>query len=253
MNTLALVALMLRARRRRVVWLAAFGALFILAAAAARLLAGDEHGHVEMGRVFEMGGYPLISAIVLLGWLVARFPLVAVLVLMAGVASDDRRHGFLRLWTVRPGSPLRIYAPAWVALALLAVAVSALLLPLVDVILLGDWAGPNTLVLIAAYVLLYGSLTAFFSVWTTADAWLALLVGVGAAVWHGLVRAGAVGLPTIFREVITFLLPPQGALLAVEAAFAGMAPVPWAALAYVAGYSVVLLVVAGVLLELRER
>jgi hypothetical protein len=253
MNALPLVALMLRARRRRLAWLAAFAGLFVAAAVAARLLAGDEHGHVEMGRLFDVGGYPLISAIVLLGWLVARFPLVAVLVLMAGVASDDRRHGFLRLWTVRPGSPLRIYAPAWAALALLAVLASALLLPLVDLILLGAWAGPNTLVLVLAYVLLYGSLTALFSVWTTADAWLALLVGLGAVVWHGLLRAGAVGLPTIFREVITFLLPPQGALLAVEGAFAAMAPVPWDALAYVAGYSLVVLVVAALLLERRER
>ena len=54
------------------------------------------------------------------------------------------------------------------------------------------------------------------------------------------------------REALTVLLPPQGALLQLEQAFAGDLAVPWFALAYVAVYAALALVVAGVIAARRE-
>jgi hypothetical protein len=79
--------LSLRAQRRRLIGLVAFGLLFLAAAATARVFTHSDHGHIEMDRLFELGGTTLVSALLLLGWLIGRFPLIAVLVLCAGIFS----------------------------------------------------------------------------------------------------------------------------------------------------------------------
>jgi hypothetical protein len=248
-----MIALTLRMMSRRLVLLGAFVVAFLVAAVGARLLTGSHEGHVELDRIFEVGGAPLASAFLLLGWVIGRFPLIAVLVLTAGVFSRDRSEGWARLYYTRPISPLVFYARRFGLLMLLAFAWSALLMPAFDAILLGSWAGPTTLVLIAAYVLAYGSLAALLSVWTRHDAWVALLLAILAIVWHGL-RAGGVlvGTPPGTAEVISVVLPPHGALFAIETAFAEMRAVPTDALVYVALYSMLMLVLAGISLVRRD-
>jgi hypothetical protein len=246
------LALLLRAGSRRLIGLSAFALLFLLAGAAARVFAGHE-GHVEAERLLLIGGYPLVSMLLLAGWLIARFPMIAALVLLAGVVSDDRTSGLARLLRVRPRSPLAHYALRALVFGSIAFLMSAVLVPAFDALILGRWTGGAAFVVIAAHVLVYGSLTAVLSVFTRADAWVALFLGFFAIVWHALRTADALAhTPPGIREVITFVLPPQGALAALETAFAEMLPVPWEAFAFVVAYSALLLVIGGMFLGQRE-
>lgn len=247
-----LTLLALRSLRRRLALLLAFAGVFMLAAVTVRAVAAHE-GHVEPDALFQLGGYPLVSAILLLGWTLGRFPVIAILVLAAGVFSADLHSGQVRLLAARPASLARIYGARLLTHAALAFLLSAILMPAFDVLLLGQWAGPGTLVLIAAYVIAYGGLVAFLSVLTRADAWIALALALLSIVWATLLSSGFMtGAPALARDVITFLLPPQGAFFRLEGAFAGLEPIPWAAFAYAAGYGLLFLALSGVLIARRE-
>jgi hypothetical protein len=246
------IGLVLRARTRRLLGLLAFAGLFLAAAIAARVVAGHD-GHVEAERLFLVGGYPLVSMLLLLGWLIARFPMIATLVLLAGVFSHERATGMARLDFVRPSSPIRTYAARAAVLAAVAWLLAVLLVPLFDMLILGHWVGYGALVVITTHVLVYGSLTVLLSVLTRGDAWIALFLSLLAMVWHVLRTADRLGnTPAIVRELLTFMLPPQGALMAIEGAFATFQPMPWNAVAFVAGYCAMLLVIAGLLLDRRQ-
>jgi hypothetical protein len=247
-----LILLALRARRERIALLVAFSAVFLAAAVTARVVGGHE-GHVEFDRLFQIGGYPLISGMLLIGWLLGRFGMLAAFVMMAGVFSSDRADGTARLLYARPMSPLRIYFTRFAVFALAAFAIAAVLMPLFDLIMLGHWAGPLTFVLIGCHILTFGSLTFLLSVWTRADVWMALLLTLIAMVWHALRRGDLLGgtAPGI-REAITVFLPPHGALLEIEQAFAQSLAVPWSAVLFVSLYAALLLTAAAVSLLRRE-
>src|SRR6185436_1858694 len=94
-TALRLTRLVLVERGRRIGALIGFAILCVLAALAARLTVGEQ-GHVEVGELFLVGGYPLVSALLLIGWMLGRFPVIATLVLLAGVFSADRTDGYAR-------------------------------------------------------------------------------------------------------------------------------------------------------------
>lgn len=252
MSVAGLVRLGLSEKRRRILGLVIFGAIFLVGGLAARTLAADPHGHPDPDRLFLIGGYPLVSSLLLMGWLLGRYPLIAVLVLVAGVVSHDRDEGHARLYRVRPISPIRVYGTRFLALAGVALLLSATLMPTFDLVMLGTWAGPATWVLALAYILVYGGLTALLSVWTRADAWIALGIGLVAMIWHALQGAEALPVPPGARDFIALLLPPHGALLRLEEAFAGVQPIPWDAFAFAAGYGLLALLLAGIALTRRE-
>jgi ABC-type transport system involved in multi-copper enzyme maturation permease subunit len=252
-SAIALARLTVRSRRRRILALVAFACLFLAAALTGRFLATGPEGNVQVGELFVVGGYPLVSALLLLGWVLGRFPLIATLVLLAGLVSDDRRDGYLRVYGARPVSLVRIYGARWLALAGVAFLLSIVLMPLFDLIMLGKVAGLAYVPLILAYTVAYGGLTALLSVWTRGDAWIALMVAVFALVWNALLDTGALaGTPPGITAVITFLAPPQSQLLRLEGAFASIQPIPWDAFLLVCAYGVVALVLAGVSLANRE-
>lgn len=238
-----LAGLELLARRRRILALLAFAALFVAAGATAATL-GREADHVEMDTLYQLGGYPLISGLLLVGWLIGRFPLVAALVLMSGVVAEDRESGHARLLATRPVSPALLYGVRFLVLGGLAFALSAILLPLFDLIMLGRWGGGATLVLILAHVLVWGGLTALLSTITGLDAWLALLLALLAMVWGSLDSAGMTPLAPPIADTIRFILPPITQLFALEGAFAGVEPIPWAAFWFCAGYGALTLALA---------
>jgi hypothetical protein len=236
----------------RILGLLAFGALFLAAAATARLFAGSD-GHVEFDRLMGVGGYPLVSALLLTGWLVGRFPLIAVIVLSAGVFSRDRDSGFARLVATRARAPLLLFFLRVLLALLMAGALSALVLPAFDVLMLGRLPGSQLLALVLGYVLVFGALTALLSTLTRADGWIALFAAIAAIVWHALLRAGAVVAAAPGpRGLLTALLPPQGALAQLETAFAADEAVPGFALVYCATYAALALVLAGVAAARRE-
>lgn len=247
------VFLGLRSRARRMAALAAFGIVFLIAGATARVMTGGEHGHVEFDRLFAIGGSTLVSGLLLLGWLVGRFAIIATLVLLSGVFSDDVAAGYVRLWAVRPRSLLLLYAARVVVLTTCAFVMAAILLPAFDFVLLGQWTETTVFILIAAHVLVFSAVTSLLSLATRADAWAALFFGVIALIWDALRRVDMLRYtPTFIREGVSMLLPPQGALLRIEGAFAASAPVPWDAFLYVVVYAALLYLVAGALLVRRE-
>lgn len=246
-----LAALELLTRRRRILALLAFAALFLAAAATAATL-GREGDHVEMDTLYQLGGYPLISGLLLVGWLLGRFPLAATLVLTSGLIARDRETGDARLLAVRPASPALLYGARFLVLGGLAFALSAVLMPLFDLIMLGRWAGPATLVLILAHVLVWGGLTALLSTLTGLDAWLALLIGLAAMIWTSLADAGLTPLAPPIAEAVAFALPPVRQLVALESAFAGVEPIPWEMFWFCAGYGAVMVILAGLMLRRRE-
>ena len=247
------LALSLRSRARRIAGLAGFGLLFLIAGATARALTGSEHGHVELERLFELGGTTLVSALLLLGWLIGRFPIIATLVLMSGVFSDDRAAGHARLYAVRPRSLVALYGARLVLYAAVAFLLSAILMPGFDLLILGDWTGGGVFALIVAQIMVYGSITALLSAITRADAWIALFLGVVAIVWDALRRMDFLQTaPPALREIVSMLLPPQGALMRVESAFGAAQPVPWEAVLYISLYASLVLILAGVALSRRE-
>ncbi|MCI0437487.1 MAG: hypothetical protein L0271_28220 [Gemmatimonadetes bacterium] len=253
MKGLVIIPLVLRALSRRIALLLLFAAVLLLAAGVARWLTDTGGGHAELDTLFAFGGPTLASAFLLTGWLVGRLPLIVTLVLMAGLISHDRAEGTARLFMVRPVSPLLLHGTRFFVLAALSFALCAIVLPLFDLILLGRWAGAGTLALIAANVIVYGGLVALLSVWTRADAWIALLLSFVAMTWHALRSADLLAaLSPAGREVITFLLPPHGALFALESAFGQLQPVPWDALGFAAAWGIVALAIAAVTLSTRE-
>ena len=252
MSALRLAVVHVFAMRRRLLVLAGLSAVFLLAGSAAAIFLKDEHGDVHIDALFLIGGYPAASALLLIGWLLGRLPLIAVLVLMGGMISDDRDSGLARLIAVRPVSPVAVYAIRFAVLALIVFVVCGVVMPGFDLLMLGEWAGPATLVLILAYILAYGGLIAFLSAWTRGDAWLALMLAILAIVWSAFDRAAALPLASGLSRIVGFLLPPQPALFQLESAFADLEPIPWDAFAYAAGYGVFFMVLAALSIRRRE-
>lgn len=246
-----LAVLELRTRQRRILALLAFAGLFLLVAATAAVMAHEE-GHVELETLFQIGGYPLISGVLLIGWLLGRFPLVATLVLVSGIVAADRYDGHARVLAARPAAPALIYGVRFLMLGALAFALSATLMPLFDLLMIGAWAGPALLILILAHVIVWGSLTTLVSVFTRLDAWLVLLLAIFAMVWGALRQAGMLPVVAPIGDIIAFILPPQAQLFALESAFAGIEPIPWEAFWFCVGYSVVALLMAGWAVGRRE-
>lgn len=252
MSIFVLVVPWLRALRLRFALLGALAAILIGSAALARLLSGGA-GHAELDRIFEFGGTTLASAFLLLGWLVGRFPLIATLVLFAGFFSHDRQTGLARLYLARPVSPLGVWGVRYVTLAVTAFLASAIVLPLFDLVLLGEWAGSATFVLSGAYIIAYAGLVALLSLLTRGDAWIALLLGVAAMTWDALRDADMLALlPVGGRDFVSLILPPHGALFALESAFGNIQPIPWNALMDVSVYGFTLTLVAALLIRVRE-
>lgn len=252
MSAFALAVPMLRALRRRFALLLGLAFVLVGSAAMARLLsAGTDH--VELDRIFELGGTTLASAFLLLGWLVGRFPLIATLVLFAGFFSRDRETGMARLYLARPVTPLAVWGVRFLVLALSVLVLSAIVLPAFDLVLLGTWAGPATFVLTASYIIAYAGLIALLSTWTRGDAWIALLLALAAMSWDAMRSADLLSaLPAGGRQFVSLILPPHGALFALESAFGNVQPIPWNAFVDVCVYGVTMLVVAGLLLRMRE-
>jgi hypothetical protein len=200
------LALTLRSRVRRIIGLTAFALVFIAAGATARIGTGSAHGHVELDRLFEIGGTTLVSALILIGWLVGRIPMIATLVLVSGMFSDDRAAGHARLYAVRPRSLVLLYGARLLTLCAIAFAMSAIVLPAFDLLILNQCTGAGVFPLIVSQVLVYGSLTALLSVLTRADAWVALFLGILAAVWYALRRMDFFqsAAPAV-RETVTLL------------------------------------------------
>ncbi|MEO5511318.1 MAG: hypothetical protein ABIV28_06200 [Longimicrobiales bacterium] len=252
-GTLALAWLELYTRRRRIAALLLFGLLYLIGALTVRAVGIGEHGQVEPDALQNFGGYPLVSAFLLLGWSIGRYPLVIILVLVGGLFSTDAYAGYARLYAATRVRLITLYGFRLALLMVVAFVMSSVLLPIFDFIILGKLSSPQLLVLVGCYILVFGSITALFSVFTRADAWCTLFAWITAMIWAALGRGGFVtNVPDAVVQGITVVLPPQHALNAIEDAFGNVMPTPWGAVLYVCMYAALMLLVSGYLLSRRE-
>jgi hypothetical protein len=181
----------------------------------------------------------------------------AMLVFLAGFVSTDRRRGYYRMYFSHPTRPLAYYGVRWLLSYALAVSVAALFLVFSQLVAWGELrVGAGAMVQPALLALVYGGLMAFLSVvvpW--GDSFIALSVFLVYWLWRMVLDSaamvGARPIPDWINQLFTFVLPPY---LALEGAFTAWTLGTWAwdAIAYAVGYGVFWLVLAALLLRLRE-
>ena len=206
-----------------------------------------QHGPVAADVAAELGPLGLSATL-------ANFAAVTMLILLAGFVAADRRRGYYRIFFSHPTSPLAYYALKWalaLGLALLATAVFLV------VGQLAAWGqvrgGAEGLLLALLSALVYGGLMAFLSVaLPRGDAWAGVLLFLITYAWLWLLSLGAEPFTAPLRQAISFVLPPQTALQDVYQAIVSGGSTAWGAAAFAAGYGVFWLVLAGVLLRVRE-
>lgn len=178
---------------------------------------------------------------------------LAMLVLLGGFVSNDRRQGYYRLYFSHPTRPLAFYGLRW-GLGLLVAMLAAAAFLVVGQLAAwgrfeGGWGGLY-LALLAAVS--YGGMIAFLSVMMPrGDAWMALVLFLFNYFWLQAVAMGAQPLPGVLNDAVSILLPPQ---LALSDVYDGLirGEIVWGASAFAAGYGVFWLLIAGLLLRLRE-
>jgi hypothetical protein len=183
----------------------------------------------------------------------ANLSALAMLLLFGGVISADRRQGYYRMYFSHPTRPLAYYGLRWVLALLLAVAASVVFLVLGQLAAWGrfegGWSGIY-LALLAAIA--YGGLIAFLAtVLDRGDIWVALILFFFTYFWFYAVTLGIEPLPSVAGEFVSLVLPPQIALDDVRDGLL-RGEIAWGASAFVTGYGVFWLLIASLLLKLRD-
>ena len=178
---------------------------------------------------------------------------LSMLVLLGGFVSNDRRQGYYRLFFSHPTRPIAFYGLRW-GMGLAAAMLGAAVFLVVGQYAAwgrfeGGWSGLY-LALLAAVA--YGGMIAFLSVvLPRGDAWVALVLFVFNYFWLQAVSLGVRPLPRPLNDLVGVLLPPQLALSDVyDGLFRG--EIVWGASAFALGYGVFWLLVAALLLRLRD-
>lgn len=208
------------------------------------------HTHAEEGASEEFSldlGYMGIAASL------ANLAGLSMLVLLGGFISNDRRQGYYRLYFSHPTRPIAFYGVRWLLGLLLAMAAAAAFLVIGQLAAWGRFEGGwSGLYLALLAAIAYGGMIAFLSVaLTRGDAWVALVLFLFNYFWLYAVSLGVQPLPRVLNDAISILLPPQ---LALSDIYDGLlrGEIVWGASAFAAGYGVFWLLMAGLLLRLRD-
>ena len=202
-------------------------------------------GDAEPGAAVEPTG---------LSFTLANLGGLTTIILLAGFVAVDRRRGYYRLFFSHSTNPLAFYGLRWALGVLLALAVVILFYVFGQLAAWGELRVTVHFILHAfLFVLVYSGLIAFLSVvLPRGDALVTFAVFLSTELWLLLViQLGAQPFVAPVRQAITFLLPPHTALQDVYAGLV-VGQVEWGAAAFSAGYGLFWLVVAGLLLRLRE-
>jgi hypothetical protein len=236
------IPILLRGMLPRVVLVALLGVAFFM-------LDPSFHQHAEpVAEEFRLDlGYMGLAATL------SNYAGLSMLVLLGGFVSHDRRQGYYRLYFSHPTRPIAFYGLRWamgLGVALLAAAVFLVVGQLIAWGRFeGGWSGLY-LALLAAIG--YGGLIAFLSVaLPRGDAWVALVLFLFNYFWLEAIALGTQPLPPLLNDVVSFLLPPQ---LALNDVYDGLlrSEIVWGASAYAAGYGLFWLLIAGLVLKLRD-
>lgn len=177
---------------------------------------------------------------------------LAMIVLLGGFISTDRREGYARLFFAHPTRPLALYALRWGLALAIAVGGAAIFLVFGQLLAWGEFRGGWAGILLAlTSAVVYGGLMAFLSAaLSRGDGWIAFLLFLPTLVPQ-VVELALAALPTALRQLLLFVLPPHGALQVVwQGLLEGT--VVWAAVAFALGYGAVWLAAAALVLRLRE-
>jgi hypothetical protein len=226
----------------------------LLAVAVAALLfyLGDEglHEHVE-DNVSDVAD---LLAPFGISYSITNLATLAMVVLLAGFISADRRRGYYRLAFSHPTRPLALYGLRWFMALALSMGAAALFWLLAQ---LAGWGqivvGPSFLLHALTLTVVYGGVTAFLSaILPRGDGFVAVVLFFATEFWLSLVQEWPTPpfTPAI-RAAIAFVLPPHTAASTVyQSLLTGS--MAWGALAFTLGYGLFWLVVAGVLVRVRE-
>jgi hypothetical protein len=178
---------------------------------------------------------------------------LSMLVLLGGFISSDRRQGYYRLYFSHPTRPIAFYGVRWALALLLAMAAAAAFLVIGQVAAWGSFEGGwSGLLLALLAAVAYGGMIAFLSVaLTKGDTWVALVLFLFNYFWLYATSLGVRPLPPLLNDAVALLLPPQ---LALGDVYDGLlrGEIVWGASAFAAGYGVFWLLMAGLLLRLRD-
>lgn len=178
---------------------------------------------------------------------------LSMILLLAGFISSDFREGYAAIHFSHPTSPLGFYGLRW-GLALGVTLTAALVFLLVGQLIAwgevrGGWSG-LLLALLAALV--YGGLMAFFSALLRGgEGWIVFVLFLPTPLPPILTWLENT-LPPALHTLVLFLLPPQHALQEVYRGIL-LGASAWPAVAYAAGYGLFWLILAAVVLRLRQR
>lgn len=183
----------------------------------------------------------------------ANLSTFAMLLLFGGVISGDRRQGYYRMYFAHPTRPLAYYGLRWLLSLAVAVAAAAVFLVVGQLAAWGrfegGWSGIY-LALLAAIA--YGGLAAFFAtVLLRGDVWVTLILFFFTYAWYYAADLGIRALPPAVSQLLSLLLPPQ---LALADVYDGLlrSEIVWGASAYAAGYGMFWLLIASLILKLRD-
>jgi hypothetical protein len=177
---------------------------------------------------------------------------LAMIVLLAGFVSTDRREGYAKMYFSHPTSPLAYYSLRW-ALALGVALLAAVVFLLVgQTFAWGEFRGGGSGILLAVLAaLVYGALMAFLSVaLPRGDAWIAFLLFIP-TFFPQLLNLLQTTIPPDAYRALLFVLPPQTALQDVYQGLL-LNDLAWGSVVFVLGYSAVWLVGATLILRFRE-
>lgn len=179
---------------------------------------------------------------------------LAMVILLAGFISEDRRRGYYRLYFSHPTRPLAFYGLRWALSYALALLAAALFLVFGQLLAWGEMrVGGEALLQPALFALVYGGLMAFFSAALgRADGWVALVIFFATDFWYSdWVQVALQPFTPGIRGLIGFLLPPH---LALTDVYGGIVAgyVAWGAVGYIAGYGLFWLILAALLVRFRE-
>lgn len=178
---------------------------------------------------------------------------LSMIILLAGFISGERRRGYHRIALSHPVNPLALFGQRWVLALAISLGAALLFLVFGQFAAWGELRGGGSGMLLALLsALAYGGLIALLSaLLPRGDAWIAVLLFFFTFFWLQAISFGAEPLSYPLRQLITFLLPPQGPMQDVyEELVVGR--VAWPALSFIAGYGAVMLGLAGLSVRLRE-
>lgn len=236
-----MIPIMLRDMRPRLLWLLllAVGLYFLEPAF-------HQHGPVDPGMESQLQPVGVSATL-------AYLSALGMILLLSGFISTDVREGYTAIHFSHPTSPLAYYGLRWALALSVTLAAALVFLVIGQFVAWGEFRGGVAGLLLALLAaLVYGGLIAFFSaLLTSGEGWLVFILFLPTPV-PAILDWLQAALPSGGYSLLLFVLPPQHALQEVYRGLV-LGSLEWAPVLYAAGYGLVWLVLAGVLLQVRKR